>query len=177
MQSNHDGNKGFDLDGLLDRFNAQNSYKDGDPIPAPGTEDNPWIGFEQVVRGKKTFHAYSGSERRRLNRIVARDAKNEQERGERKYNRDQRKQAFDAGTIRQQLRILKGEIEVTPDMKRNLESHIMRQTRLNEAEAANPDRRQHAEKRRSERLHDRRVARKDAGKATKRDLVILGVLS
>lgn len=169
QKSNHAFDRRFDLDGLLDRVNAQSKdHKDGDPIPAPGQPGNEFIGTTRIVNGKKQFYAFSGAERRRLNRVQARDKLNEQQAGERKYNRDQRRQAFDAGTVRQQLRIITGELEVNPHMKRNLESHIMRQTKINavDVEARGELR---ATQRRGQ-LDARRAARFFAGKPRGKDL-------
>lgn len=161
-----------ELDALLDRVNAR--ANDSEDIPEPGTEENPWIGVDRLVNGQKQFHAFSGKERRRLRRIGERDAQNEQDRGQRSYNRQQRKQAFDAGTVRQQLRIITGELEVSPDMKRNLEGHILRQTRLNERAQLELQRRAEAGQRREARLLARSAERVRLGVARHRDLVRMG---
>lgn len=132
MQSNHAFDRRFDLDGLLDRVNAQSKDYEAEAVPAPGQPGNEFIGTHRIVNGKKQFYAFSGAERRRLRRVHERDEAKERARGERAWNRQQRKQAFDAGTVRQQLRIITGELEVSPAMKANLESHIVRQAKLNE---------------------------------------------
>jgi hypothetical protein len=145
-----------------------------DEIPEPGTPENPWIGIDRVVRGQKTFYAFSGAERRRLRRQQERDDRNERERGQRAYNRQQRQQAFDADTVRQQARILTGEIEASFDMQNNLTAHIMRQTRLNERAQNEPERKAASAERRRARLNLRRTARIDAGKPRHADLVFAG---
>ena len=165
----------FNLDDLLDRVNANASDTVAEEIPEPGAEGNPWIGFNHIFNGQRRFHALSGRERRRVRRANERADAAEQRKGERAYNRRQRQQEFAAGTVRQQMRILREEIPVTDDMMANLQSHILRQTRLNVRAELEPQRREHAEKRRSERLHDRRIRRADAGKSTHRDLVALGM--
>jgi hypothetical protein len=119
--------------------------------------------------------AVGGRQRRRIRRALDRREARQQQRGQIRYNRQQRQLAFDEGTVRQQLRILRGELEVAPAMRANLEGHILRQHRLNEREQMAPERKANAEKRRSERLHDRRIRRADAGKSTHADLVALGM--
>lgn len=143
-------------------------------IPEPGTEGNPWIGIEQVVRGQKKFHAFSGKELRRIRRADQRATAAEQAKGQRAYNRQQRQKEFDAGTVRQQLRIITGELEVSPAMMDNLQGHIMRQTKLNEREQLAPERREAAAARRQARLNQRRIGRIDAGKPRHADLVFTG---
>lgn len=144
-------------------------------IPEPGTEGNPWIGMEQTVRGQKKFHAFSGKELRRIRRADERATAAEQTKGQRAYNRQQRRQAFDAGTVRQQLRIIQGELKVTDAMRDNLTGHIMRQTRLNERAQTEPERKAAAAVRRDNRLFFRQQARLDAGKPRHADLVAAGL--
>jgi len=98
-------------------------------IPAPGTEENPWIGFKRIVNGQPQFYTLSGKERRRSRRADERAKAAEQRKGQARYNRQQRKAEFLAGTRRQQLRILRGEIAVSPDMQRNLERAILAEQR------------------------------------------------
>lgn len=149
------------------------THLDGEVITAPGTPDNPWIGFDTTIRGHKTFHALSGSERRRLRRKADRDAVNERERGQRAYNRDQRKREFDADTVRQQLAILKGDIPVTPAMMDNLVGHIQRQTKLADRDLEAERDRKIA--RADARLATRQLERVEAGTARHSDLVAMGI--
>lgn len=118
--------------------------------------------------------AVGGRQRRRIRRALDRREARQEKRGQIRYNRQQRQLAFDEGTVRQQLRILRGEVEVTPAMRENLENHIMRQHRLNERAQSAPDRKVQADKRRSERLHERQVRRSFDGKPTHADLVAFG---
>jgi hypothetical protein len=143
-------------------------------IPQPGTPENPWIGVDRMVNGQKQFHALSGKELRRARRASERAAAAETAKGQRRYNRQQRKQAFDAGTVRQQLRILSGELQVSFDMQNNLTAHIMRQAKLNEREQLAPERKAAAAERRDARLARRRGARIAAGKPRHADLVFAG---
>lgn len=143
-------------------------------IPEPGTEGNEWLGVDRLVHGQKQFYTFSGADMRRIRRQQERDTANERARGERAYNRQQRKQAFDAGTVRQQLRIISGELEVSPAMKDNLTNHILRQTRLNERAQHEPERKQAAADRRQARLARRRGARIAAGNPRHADLVFAG---
>lgn len=156
-----------------DILNLTNLGKSED-IPEPGTEENPWIGVDRVVRGQRQFYAFSGAERRQVRRSWARDEANEQARGQRAYNRQQRQQAFDAGTVRMQLKIISGEIPVSFDMLDNLTRHIVRQTKLNEREQLAPERKAAAAARREARLNQRRINRIDAGKPRHADLVFAG---
>jgi hypothetical protein len=159
-----------------DILNLTNLGKtESEEIPEPGSEENPWIGFDRFVNGRKQFYALSGAERRTARRADARAKAAEQRKGQRAYNRQERKREFDAGTVRQQMRILSGELQVSFDMQNNLTAHIMRQTRLNTRADGAEDRRLNAEKRRSERLYDRSRARVDAGTARHADLVRLGL--
>lgn len=162
----------FDLDALLDRVNAKPD--ETEEIPEPGSEGNPWIGMNRIVSGTRQFYAFSGAERRRVRRVMERGAAKEQKRGERAYNRQQRQQAFDAGTVRMQHRILSGDIKVSPDMLANLTNHVIRQTRLNERALTEPDRKEHKAWRRTQRLTRRRVHRLEAGKPRHADLVFAG---
>lgn len=144
-------------------------------IPEPGSEENPWIGFNRLVNGTRQFHALSGKERRQYRRAIARGEEADQRRGQRAYNRDQRRNAFDAGTVRMQAKILGGEVEVTTAMRANLEGHIIREHRVNELKLTESDRKDMAAARREARLFDRRHARVDAGKGRHADLVALGL--
>lgn len=162
-----------DLDDLLDRANVKPA--EAEEIPEPGTPENPWFGVDRVVSGELQFHAFSGSERRRIRRANERHEAGQQRKGERLYNRQQRKQAFDAGTVRAQMAILKGDVEVTPAMRANLEGHIVREHRINERKLAEPDRKATAAARREARLFERRHARIDAGVGRHADLVALGL--
>lgn len=146
---------------------------DDEVIAEPGTPDNPWIGFDRVVRGQKVSHAFSGAERRRLRRQGERDRVNEQQRGERAYNRQQRKREFDAGTVRQQLAILKGDIPVTPAMMQNLVGHIQRQTTLARRDLEAEQVRK--ADRRDARLATRQLNRVEDGTARHSDLVAMGI--
>lgn len=157
---------------ILDLTKLGNQSED---IPEPGSDENPWIGVERNVRGQKTFYAFSGAERRRLRRQQERDDINERERGERAYNRQVRQREYDAGTVRQQARILRGEIQASVDMQNNLTSHIMRATRLNERAQHEPERKVAAAARLGERLELRQARRWRAGKARHSDLVALGI--
>lgn len=160
-----------DFDALLDRINT--TQNDTEEIPEPGTPENPWIGVERVVNGQKQFYALSGAERRRSIRAAKRADVAEQQKGQRRYNRQQRKQAFDAETARQQLRILKGELQVSFDMQNNLTRHILRQTKLNERAQTEPERKATAAARREGRLYARTLQRYHTGRATHADLVRL----
>lgn len=161
------------LDDLLDRVNG--TANESEEIPEPGSEGNPWLGVERVVRGQKTFYAFSGKELRRIRRSNERYDVKRQAAGQRAYNRDQRQKAFDAGTIRQQLRIISDELEVTPAMKANLTSHIMRHTALSERKLTEPDRKAARAALSEARLFERRHARVNAGKGRHADLVALGM--
>jgi hypothetical protein len=158
------------FDGLLDRVNSKSKGEDTEEIPTPGSEENPWIGVEQFVSGQKQFIAFSGKQRRRLRRHAERYAVKESKTGERAYNRQQRQREFDAGTVRQQARILQGDIPVSPDMMANLHGHILRQTRLNERALVEQERKEAADERRHERLFGRVEARFRAGQPRGKDL-------
>lgn len=144
-------------------------------VAEPGTEGNPWIGVEQVIRGQKKFHAFSGKELRRLRRADERATVAEQEKGQRVYNRQQRQKEFDAGTVRAQMRILSGETQASFDMQNNLAVHIMRQTKLNERALVEPERKAARAALAEARLFERRHARVDAGVGRHADLVALGL--
>jgi hypothetical protein len=101
---------------------------------AKGASDEEFV--EDDDKGKKLTRLVGGRFRPiylitegQLRRIGRRNKKREQARGSRLHNRKQRKAAFDAGTRRAQLAILQGNVEVTPDMRRNLTSAIERQHR------------------------------------------------
>jgi hypothetical protein len=158
-----------------DILNLTNLGTPSEEIPEPGTEGNPWIGVERLVNGQKQFHAFSGKELRRIRRADQRATVAEQRKGQRAYNRQQRQQAFDAGTVRQQLLIIQGELQVSPAMRANLEGHILRQTRLNERAQHEPERKATAAARREASLFERRHARVDAGVGRHADLVALGI--
>jgi hypothetical protein len=143
-------------------------------IPEPGSEENPWIGVDRVVNGQKQFYAFSGAERRRLIRADKRAHARQQAKGQRAYNRQERKREFDAGTVRQQLRIITGELQVSPAMLDNLQGHILRQTRLNTRADGAEDRRRAKAARREARLNQRRIARIDANRPRHADLVFAG---
>ena len=165
--------KSFDLDALLDRVNTKAG--EAEEIPEPGSEENPWIGFNRLVNGTRQFYAMSGKERRQWRRSVERGEAAEQRKGQRAYNRQQRQQAFDAGTVRAQHRILTGDLKVSPDMLANLTGHVIRETRLNERKLNEQLHKDAAAARRESRLFDRRHARVDAGKGRHADLVALGL--
>lgn len=158
---------------ILNLTNLGNTQSE--EIPEPGTEENPWIGIDRFVNGQKQFYAFSGAERRRLIRADKRARKAEVAKGNRAYNRGLRKQAFDAGTVRQQMRILQGELPVSFDMQNNLTAHIMRQTRLNERKESEQERKEHKAWRREQRLTRRAVHRNETGRARHADLVRLGI--
>jgi hypothetical protein len=85
---------------------------------ASSDEDRP---IEEVSdNGRKVTYLTPGQTARVDRRVKAR----EQRKGQKRYNRSQRKLAYEMSTRRQQIRILKGEIEVTPAMKRNLERSV-----------------------------------------------------
>ena len=159
------------LDDLLDRVNARQIEEGDGEIPEPGTEENPWIGFEYVRNGQKVFHALSGRERRQLRRRAARTEAAESALGQRRYNRLQRQREFDAGTVRQQARILQGEIPVTPAMMGNLQSAILRQIQNNRTEETADERKAAKQARRAERLRTRQMIRIHEGRARHSDLV------
>lgn len=163
----------IDLDDLL--INYGKAPATGEEIPEPGSPENPWIGTNHFVHGQKQFRTFSGSERRRLRRQIERDARNERVKGERAYNRELQKREFDAGTRRQQLRILKGEVEVSPAMRANLEGHILREQKAHQARQVEPQRREAAAKRRADRLTLRQQYRISIGQARHRDLVATGL--
>jgi hypothetical protein len=108
----------------------------------------------------------SGQEARHERRRAAID----KAKGQRKYNRAERKKAYIAGTRRAQLAILKDEVEVTPDMRRNLERAIQVEQERNEREATAPARAQQDVARRQAQLNFRRVARFEAGQPRGKDL-------
>lgn len=164
----------FNLDELLDRVNARPA-EETEEVPEPGSEGNPWIGVERVQRGQKRFYAFSGAERRRLIRAEKRYAAKRAKTGERAYNRQQRQREFDAGTVRMQMRILQGDVQVTDAMRANLTAHILRQTRLNERAADEPQRKEAADARREARLNLRRLARVAEGKGRHADLIAAGL--
>jgi hypothetical protein len=153
---------------ILDLIPAFN--KDSDEIPEPGTEGNEWIGVKRIVNGQEVFHAFSGRERRRITRAHARYEAKRQRAGERAYNRQARKAEFNAGTRRAQLAILRGEVQVTPAMMDNLTNAIQREQAAYDREQNAEELATNAQKRRSERAHDRRVARFAAGKPRGKDL-------
>jgi hypothetical protein len=159
------------LDDLLDRFNARQLEESGEEIPEAGSDGNPWIGFEYVQNGQKKFHALSGVERRRVRRAAERAEASEQAKGQRRYNRQLRRREFDAGTVRQQARILQGEIKVTPALMGNLQTAIMRQMQINRLEDTAQERKEAKANRRAERLRQRQQSRLDSGQRRHRDLV------
>jgi hypothetical protein len=114
----------------------------GKPIWQNG--DTGWIGYDVVVNGARQFHATSGAERAAGRRALRRQQEREQRKGQRAYNRKRRKQEFRDGTRRQQLRILRDEVEVTPAMKQNLVTAVENAQRANarlEREAPERERR------------------------------------
>lgn len=160
------------LDDLLDSVNArQIEEKEGAEIPAPGTEHNPWIGFDRMVNGVKQFYALSGAERRQLRRHAARTEAAELRKGERRYNRQLRQREFDAGTVRQQMRILRGEIQVSAAMMSNLQSGVLQQARINQRAETADERREAKANRRAERLRTRQMIRIHEDRARHSDLV------
>lgn len=163
-----------DFDDFISKIGTQAPQPD-EVIPAPGEPGNEFIGVNRVVRGQEVFHAFSGKERRRIVRANQRAEAKQQQAGQRAYNRQQRQAAFQADTRRQQLRILKGELTVSPDMYDNLLSAVEREQKLFNRKANEQTRLENAAKRRSERLHDRRIARADVNRSTHRDLVALGI--
>jgi hypothetical protein len=144
------------------------------PIPEPGHEDNPFVGIERVVHGQKQFLAFSGAQRRTLRRRQERDAKNEQDHGRIAYWKGLQKAEFKAGTRRQQLRILRGEISVSPAMKENLERAIIAEQKAHEAAGRAEEVADRKEQRRIDRHATRQLRRIEAGKARHADLVAYG---
>jgi hypothetical protein len=134
---------------------------------AKGASDEEFV--ENDDKGKKLTRFVGGRFRPvylitegQMRRIGRRNKKREQARGSRLHNRKQRKAAFDAGTRRAQLAILQGNVEVTPDMRRNLTSAIERQHReLTREERSSTS---------IQRLSDRRALRFSFGTIRGKDL-------
>jgi len=163
-----------DFDDFISKIGTQAPEPD-EAIPAPGEPGNEFFGVSHVVRGQETFHVFSGKERRRIARANQRGEVKRQQAGQRAYNRQQRQAAFQADTRRQQLRILKGELTVSPDMYDNLLSAIEREQKLFNRKANEQDRKAAKAALAEVRLFERRRARVDANKARHGDLVALGM--
>ena len=144
--------------------------KDDEEIPEPGTPGNEWLGVERFVNGAKQFYAFSSAEIARMRRRTARFEAAEKRRGQRAYNRSQRRQARLADTRRMQLLILQGEVEVPEAMRRNLVTSLENQQRAEgRAENAAGDREMAAAVRES-RAEQRRIRRFQAGQPRGKDL-------
>jgi hypothetical protein len=112
----------------------------------------------------------SGKQRRRIRRARERYDAKRQAAGQRAYNREQRKLEYRAGTRRGQLAILKGEVQVSPDMARNLTRAIEREQRRAEREPLAGERKQEARQVTADMVDERRHARFAAGKPRGKDL-------
>lgn len=147
-------------------FALPNLNKDDDEIPAPGEPGNEWIGHKKA---DGTFIAYSGEQRRHVSRARARGEAARQRAGQRAYNRSQRKAEFQAGTRRAQLRILKGEVEVTPAMRKNLETSIINEQKAHKLALTSEERYAKDAMRRDAQLEVRQGARFLLGKPRGKD--------
>lgn len=164
-------NESIDFDALLD---SVNTVPTTEVAAKPGSDENPFLGVERFVHGSKQFIAFSGAQRRAGRRAAERAAKNESDHGRISYWKQQHAAEFKAGTRRQQLRILRGEIDVTPAMRNNLERAILAEQRAHEAAPLAQERADKAEQRRIDRHATRQLRRIEAGKARHADLVAYG---
>lgn len=164
-------NESIDFDALLD---SVNTVPTTEVAAKPGSEENPIVGVKRRVRGMDQFYAYSGADRRAIRRQGERDAKNESDHGRISYWKQQHAAEFKAGTRRQQLRILRGEIDVTPAMRNNLERAILAEQRAHEAAPLAQERADKAEQRRIDRHATRQLKRILDGNPRHSDLVAYG---
>jgi hypothetical protein len=117
-------------------------------------------------RFQAVFSKSPGQAARVARRIKARD----QRRGQRKYNRQQAELARKTNTLRAQMRVIKGEVEVTPAARKNLERAILADQRRHEASLTADQRRQDRSEASIARLSERRAARFAAGRPRGKDL-------
>lgn len=133
-------------------------------------DDEDWIHAEVMVNGQKQRHILSGKERRESARAAARAEVRRQRKGSAAWQRGQRQRESLSITRRQQLAILRDEIEVTPAMKANLIEAVRLEQIKNGRQQNEAEDRQMAVAVRAQHLDARRIARFTAGRPRGKDL-------